>query len=104
VTYEALLHIPEIQFKTGLESCRFFVVTGKGTQTYLMFERITDHIAAVRYRAGEVTGEAFCQFTGHTSQLRSGAAPEVGAEGATFSEVVSAGRKKVLVVDNVGNS
>ena len=103
MTYEALLHIPEIQFKTGLESFRFFVVTGKGIQTYLMFERITDHVAAVRYRAGEVAGEAFGQFTGHAGQLRGGAAPEVGAEGAAFSEVVLARREKVPIVDNVGD-
>ena len=102
--YEALLHIPKIQFKTGLESFRFFVVTGKGIQTYLMFERITDHVAAVRYRAGEVTGEAFGQFTGHSGQLRGGAAPEVGAESAAFGEVVSARRKKVPVVDNVSDT
>ena len=75
VTYEALLHIPEIQFKTDLEFIRFFVVTGKGIQTYLMFERITDHVAAIRYRAGEVNGEAFGQFTGYAGQLGGGAAP-----------------------------
>ncbi len=69
VTYEALLHISEILFKTGLESFRFFIVTGKGIQTYLMIERITNHVTAVRYRAGEITGKAFGQFTGHTGQL-----------------------------------
>jgi hypothetical protein len=103
VTYEALLHISEIQFKTGLESFRFFVVTGKDIQTYLMFERITDHVASVRYRSGEVAGKAFGQFTGHAGQLQGGAASEVGAEGAAFSEVISARRKKVPVVDNVGD-
>jgi len=103
VTYEALLHISEIQSKTGLEAFRFFVGTGKGIQVYLMFERIADHIAAVWYRASEVTGEAFGQFTSHAGQLRGGAAPEVGAEGAAFSEVVSARRKKIPVVDNVGD-